>query len=522
MWKLKYNSGYSLFFENTSKLAYHRCKYNVYVDDNLYAQDLTTNTFSIYVTTNENIQVKVVAQNKDIEFCECINLKDDNYYLNVGSYLNHLADEDNHTAQIQGLISSAFDGSTLYFPAGTYNITSLFLKSNLKLVFELGAEFNILYDLKNIPVLPAVAESKDFSKREMISTWEGNPQECYSSIISGYNLENVEMIGKLKINGNASLDNWWDDVKVKKIAWRPKSVYFNNCNNVTIHGLEIYNSPSWSVHPFYCNNTQIYDMFIFNPSDSPNTDGINPESCDGIEINGCHFDVGDDCIAIKSGKIYSAKNHYKPCRDIKISNCKMEHGHGAIVLGSEISSGVKHLSIENCYFSNTDRGLRVKTRRGRGNLSVIDDISLENIEMVDVKAPFTINAYYNCDPDGNSEYVSSKSGFDDLTKLPTLGSFKFSDIKCSNVHQVICMAYGLIELPIESITIENSSFDFTSTPQSGYPLMMRDAEAITSQIYKFLNVKNVVINNNKYSNCLQQNQQFTNVENVKEQDNEYC
>ena len=45
---------------------------------------------------------------------------------------------------------------------------------------------------------------------------------------------------------------------------------------------------------------------------------------------------------------------------------------------------------------HTDRGLRVKTRRGRGNTAVIDGLVFRNVEMRGVKAPFVINMFYFC------------------------------------------------------------------------------------------------------------------------------
>ena len=59
-----------------------------------------------------------------------------------------------------------------------------------------------------------------------------------------------------------------------------------------------------------------------------------------------------------------------------VRQCCMRDGHGAVTVGSEIAAGVKNVHITDCLFMNTDRGLRVKkTRRGRGKLSVLDDIS---------------------------------------------------------------------------------------------------------------------------------------------------
>ena len=59
----------------------------------------------------------------------------------------------------------------------------------------------------------------------------------------------------------------------------------------------------------------------------------------------------------------------------------MNFGHGAIVLGSEMSGGIKNITVSNCLFNQTDRGLRIKTRRGRGKDAIIDGITFENIKM---------------------------------------------------------------------------------------------------------------------------------------------
>ena len=126
---------------------------------------------------------------------------------------------------------------------------------------------------------------------------------------------------------------------------------------------------------------------------------------------GTYISVGDDCIAIKSGKIYMAQKEKTPTEDMTVRQCCMRDGHGAVTVGSEIAAGVKDVHIRDCMFMNTDRGLRVKTRRGRGKLSVLDDISFENIDMDNVMTPFVVNSFYFCDPDGKTEYVGLGSRF---------------------------------------------------------------------------------------------------------------
>ena len=126
--------------------------------------------------------------------------------------------------------------------------------------------------------------------------------------------------------------------------------------------------------------------------DSPNTDGINPESCRNIHISNCHISVGDDCIAIKSGREFDTYIKEWASENITITNCTMAGGHGGIVIGSEMSGGVRNVTISNCIFQNTDRGFRVKTRRLRGG--TVENIRVSNIIMEHVYCPLIINCYY--------------------------------------------------------------------------------------------------------------------------------
>ncbi len=519
MWLQKYNSNTSLFYEYQNPNSNWRQAYDVYLDDELIHYQLETNTFSIFNLLNGEYQLKVVAD--EIELQTTVKIADQNYFLDVCTYLHHLPIEADVTANIQALINSAPKDTSLYFKARKYNITSLFLKSNIRLIFATGAEFNVLTERQAFTIIPGLVENKNFTKEKCLASWEGNPASSFSGVINGFNVENVELIGQLTINGNASYDNWWDDAKVKKIAWRPKLIFLNNCSNIIIHGLQLVNSPSWNVHPFYSEKLKFYAMTIHSEKDSPNTDGINPESCFVVEINACKFDLGDDCITIKSGKLYMAKSHYQQTSKIKISNCQMKNGHGAIVLGSEIACGLRDLEIINCDFIGTDRGLRVKTRRGRGKLSVIDNIKFKNITMNNVLAPITINAYYNCDPDGNSDYVASEEKVAVDERTPFLGSFSFENLICHNIHHCICIAHGLAEMPIEKLEISNSKFHFATEQHAGYPLMQRDTTLIKGEIINAKNVKRLYFEHNQIENGQKEVCNIENVCEIKENNNEY-
>lgn len=246
---------------------------------------------------------------------------------------------------------------------------------------------------------------------------------------------------------------------------------------MTVHGITACNSPSWQIHPYYSNGIRLLDMFVHAPKDSPNTDAMDPESCDKVDIIGCRFSVGDDCIAIKSGKIEMAGEYYKPASRHTIRNCLMEFGHGAVTLGSETACGVKELSVSRCLFRNTDRGLRIKTRRGRGKGCDISDVVFDNIRMDGVLTPVVINMWYNCcDPDRNSEYVWSRKALPIDDRTPHMGYFCFRNIECTGAQAAACYIDGLPEKPIDKVAFENFNVKFDVDAKPAIPAMQNFAE----------------------------------------------
>ena len=276
----------------------------------------------------------------------------------------------------------------------------------------------------------------------------------------------------------------------------------------------ITNSPSWTIHPYYCSSIDFINIKVINPKDSPNTDGCNPESSDHIRIIGAFFSVGDDCIAIKSGKMAMTYKHYKPTEEITIRNCLMRDGHGAVVLGSEMSSGIKGVEVTKCLFIETDRGLRIKTRRGRGNKAIVDEVKFSNIIMERVLNPFVINMYYFCDPDGKTDYVATKKALPVDERTPYLGRFNFENIRCYNTIVSAGYFYGLPEMPIEEIILENIEIDFMDSQYLGKPAMMADCPLVNRMGFFFKHVKKIVMKDVIITGQIGEAYMFNDVSNV--------
>lgn len=208
-----------------------------------------------------------------------------------------------------------------------------------------------------------------------------------------------------------------------------------------IEGVKIVNSPFWTVNPEFCDNVTIKGITI-NNAPSPNTDGINPESCRNVHISDCHISVGDDCITIKSGRDAQARRLGVPCENITITNCTMLAGHGGVVIGSEMSGSVRKVTISNCVFDGTDRGIRIKSTRGRGG--VVEDIRVSNIVMSNIKQEAVVlNLKYSQMP------AEAKS-----ERTPIFRNVHISGMTVTDVKTPIKIV-GLEEAPISDIVLRD-------------------------------------------------------------------
>jgi polygalacturonase len=150
---------------------------------------------------------------------------------------------------------------------------------------------------------------------------------------------------------------------------RPCMVEFIGCTDVLLQGYQLVDSPFWQHHPVASTRVQIRKVRM--ESMGPNNDGFDPESCDTVLVDGCLFNTGDDCIAIKSGK--NLDSQYGPTRNVVIQNSIMNSGHGGITLGSEMAAGIEHVYAQKIEFRNVHwdsdplgTAIRMKANMNRG------------------------------------------------------------------------------------------------------------------------------------------------------------
>ena len=492
MIRLLYVSAVSACFERVNDSPYYApAPFTVYLDGAEHCI-VDTNVFSLFDLAPDMAYTLTLS---DEEEPFSFRTKGETFALSVRDFGAAGDGVHDDTAAIQSALDFLPAGGRLIFPTGTYLSLPLRLKSHTTLELKRGATLLGSTEREKYPILPGEVCDPVTGESRITGTFEGLIQPMYQSLLSAQNGSDIQVVGQGVIDGNAQNSDFWTGFREFPAA-RPRLVSLLHCDTVTFHGVTAQNSPSWNFHPFHCQQVGFYDISVLAPKVSPNTDAIDPEACDGVDIVGCRLSVGDDCIAIKSGKLELAERFDWPAIHHTVRNCFMEFGHGAVTLGSESAMGIRQLTVSQCFFRETDRGLRIKTRRGRGERCDISDIAFENIRMDGVLTPIVINMWYNCcDPDRFSEYVWSRQKLPVDRRTPHLGAFRFSNMVCTGAQVAACYIDGLPERPIDSVTFENVTVDFDPEAKPGIPAMQNFAQERCRLGLYFENVDRVRLEN---------------------------
>ncbi len=382
----------------------------------------------IFLGCSQKNEDMVVAgwKQKEVIIKRIIEPKFKNVDFNIFNYGAKADGKFDNNSIINKVISECnkLGGGRVVVPSGVFLCNGpINLKSNVNLQLKEGAV--IRFGTEPNYYLPVV-----------LTRFEGIKFYNYSPLIRAFEQENIAVTGKGTFDGQASNDNWWKWVGSKEDGWekgmpsqldstgvpllrkmnqnnvlvkkrifgkehylRPNFFQPLRCKNILLSGVTFLNSPMWFIHPIESENIIISGVTVIG--DGPNNDGCDPESCKDVLIEDCYFKTGDDCIAIKSGRNNDGRRIAKPSENIIIRNCKMEDGHGGVVIGSEISGGCKNVFVEDCKMDSPHLliAIRIKTNKHRGG--TIENIYVRNITIGEVSgAVLRINLKYDSSNEG--------------------------------------------------------------------------------------------------------------------------
>ncbi|WP_275983407.1 glycoside hydrolase family 28 protein [Paenibacillus hamazuiensis] len=420
-----------------------------------------------------------------------------------------------NTAAIAEAIEAceAGGGGTVYVPAGTYLTGPIALKSRMTLYIEAGATLKFSDRFDDYPAAK--------------TRWSGYECYGYHPLVYGCGLTQVAIKGEGVIEGQGQA--WWNAYReVKKgifpesavreqllelnrglltstksniAEWesgffRPALLQLLDCEQVVLEGITLQNSPFWNTHLVYCSNVSVRGVHFKNPSDTPNGDGFDVDSCSNVRISDCHFDVGDDCLCFKSGIDEDGRRVGRPTEHVTVTNCTMLHGHGGVVFGSECAGGIRDIVISNCVFIGTDRGIRLKTNRARGG--GVENVRISNIFMKDVLCPLAINAFYRYGVDESNPLMTSSEAVPITEGTSVIRHLHISDVTAKNCRAAAGFIYGLPERPIEDVSLRNVVFEMVADPdeKGGEPDMVNPerimaGEGILCKHVKHMDVQGV-------------------------------
>ena len=389
---------------------------------------------------------------------------------------------DNSAAFAEALLAmDRAGGGLLRVGAGTWRTGPLELFSNVTLQLDAGA------------LISFIPEPDRYGP--VWTRWEGVECHAMHPCVFASGRSNVAIVGKGTLDGKGGY--WWAKYRRKRdqgqsrpespeeIALarlnlgyeghpgggggremqflRPPLVQFFECSNVRLEGITLRNSPFWTLHPVYCTGVSINGLTILNPSDSVNTDAIDIDSCQDVAIENCHISVGDDGITLKSGSGEDGIRVGKPCRDVRIRDCVVEDGHGGIVIGSETAAGIFDVRAENCTFRGTDRGIRIKTRRGRGGH--IENLDFRGLAMENNLCPVAINMFYKCGASPSDSYFVQEALPVELT-TPRIRNVRIRDLRATGCRASAGFIAGLPEAPVEDLDISRCEFSVDELSQA--------------------------------------------------------
>ncbi|EYU35105.1 hypothetical protein MIMGU_mgv1a005694mg [Erythranthe guttata] len=351
-------------------------------------------------------------------------------------------------------------GAQLFVPAGKWLTGSFNLTSHFTLYLHQDAVILASQEINTwavIDPLPSYGHGRDAAGGR------------YISLIFGTNLTDVVITGE-----NGTVDGqglvWWQQFKKKKLKYtRPYLLEIMHSDNIQISNLTFLNSPSWNIHPVYTSNIIIQGITILAPITSPNTDGINPDSCTNTRIEDTYIVSGDDCIAVKSGWDEYGINYGMPTKHLIIRRltCISPYS-AAIALGSEMSGGIQDVRADDITAIQTESAVRIKTGVGRGGY--VKDIFVKNMKLHTMKWVFWITGNYGSHADTHF----------DPNALPEIKGINYRDIVAENVTMAARLE-GISGDPFTGICIYNATIGLSKKPKK-YQWTCSDVEGVTGAV----------------------------------------
>jgi hypothetical protein len=236
--------------------------------------------------------------------------------------------------------------------------------------------------------------------------------------IKGRNVNNIKISGLGILDGSYSrqfMDSCAIANKTNDTSGEPARrgggnglILLNECKNITIEGITVYNSKTWDVVPTLCDKVFINNIKLI--SDNGGDDGIDVVSTKNVFISNCFIHTKDDCIAIKSharppqpygqpgsqgspGQARQSDQSFPPLPSgpafdvdsVHVKNCVFWNAlwGNSIEIGFELSGNVSNVTFRDNDVIHTEGGAAFSihnARRGVVSKILVDNLRVEGTD----------------------------------------------------------------------------------------------------------------------------------------------
>jgi polygalacturonase len=218
------------------------------------------------------------------------------------------------------------------------------------------------------------------------------------------------------------------------------------------------------VHLLYSENATVHNVMI-QTYPGPHANGIVVDSSRFVRISDSYVDTGDDGIVLKAGKDVDGRRVDRPTEHVTITNCTVHHAHGAVVIGSETAGSIRNIVASNITAVDTETGIRIKSRRGRGGM--VDAVRFDNWTMQNVGTGIVVTSYYVM----GGETASPAEPVSERT--PVFRNIAISNVTINGAKWVADID-GLPEMPITGLRL----MDVVGFGKAGLKARYTDALAL--------------------------------------------
>jgi polygalacturonase len=371
--------------------------------------------------------------------------------------------------------AKAVGGGTIYVPPGKYTSGPIELFSNMTLEVDGGAtiEFPVAplpftrgryLGIETLVPMPLIGgrdvENVALTGRGILTTGDYEAwRKAYPRVYEEYLEARKGVVSTSGDESGSANGPHWDhllkaleakqpvseeEYRAAAGELRPSFVCFMNAKNVLVEGVRFIGAPMFVVHLLYAENAVVRNIVI-ETYPGPHTNGIVVDSSRFVRISDSHIDTGDDGIVLKAGKDADGLRVNRPTENVTITNCTVHHAHGAVVIGSETSGSIRNVVASNITAVDTENGIRLKSRRGRGG--VVEDVRFDNWTMEGVGEGIVVTSYYIMGGEMAStvELVSERT--------PVFRNIAISHVTVNGAKKKVIDIDGLPEMPIMTLRL---------------------------------------------------------------------